>query len=97
MREKLHVLALAIAQRIALENLIYNELKLACGEKPVLSDCEVVIDRGFIEASADDFDTLTIRNSLKAIFCGGPMLALVKVLCIYQRHKLRKIQKAEEA
>lgn len=97
MRERLSAIALTVAQKIAAEYLIYNELKVACGDEPTESDHDLAEMRELIEADKDDFEPLTIRESALAIFCGGLVIALVKLLCVYRRHKLRKIQKAEEA
>lgn len=97
MRERLYVIALAVAQKFTAEALVYHRLKLACGDKPVFSDYGVVDCTEFVEASKDDYEPCTIWHSVLAIVCGGPMYALLKLLCVYQRHKLRKIHKAEEA
>lgn len=97
MREKLYAIALAMAQKITAEYLIYNELRLACGDEPTESDCDLVRMRAFVDADKDDFEPCTIRNSAFVIFRCYPVLALAKLFCMHQRHKLRKIQKAEEA
>ena len=97
MREKLYVIALGMVQKIAAEYLIYNELRSACGGEPMESDRDLVEMRKFINADKDDYKPCTIGDSVYVIFCGGPVLALGKLFCMYQRHKLRKIQKAEEA
>lgn len=97
MREKLYAIALAVAQKIAAECLTYNELRVACGDEPTESDCDLVEMRRFVDADKDDFEPCTIRVSAVAIFCGYPVLALAKLLCMLCRHKLRKIRKAEEA
>ena len=97
MREKLFAIALTMAQKIAAEYLIYNELRVACGNEPTESDHDLAEMREFVDADKDDFEPCTIRESALVIFCSGPVLALGKLLCMYRRHKLRKINEAEEA
>ena len=97
MREKLSAIALTLAQKITAEYLIYYELGIACGNEPTESDHDLAEMRALVDADMDDFEPCTIRESALTIFCSGPVLALGKLLCMYRRHKLRKIQKAEEA
>lgn len=96
MREKLSAIALTMAQKITAEYLIYYELGVACGNEPTESDHDLAEMRELVDADMDDFELCTIRESALTILCGGPVLALAKLLCMYRRHKLRKIQKAEE-
>lgn len=94
MRERLYVIALAVAQKFTAEALVYHRLKLACGGKPVFSDFTLVDCTEFVEASKDDYEPCTIWHSVLAIVCGGSMYALLKLLCVYQRHKLHKAEEA---
>ena len=97
MREKLSAIALTMAQKITAEYLIYYELGIACGNEPTESDHDLAEMRALVDADMDDFEPCTIRESVLTIFCGGSVLALAKLLCMHQRHKLQKLIKAEEA
>lgn len=100
MREKLDDLACrAISDMAYMANKVYD-LKVACDGKNILTDEE--------HAFVDDIllhtlDTIPfeikrpIKRSIATICkCRLAMITL-KLECLYLRHKLRKIQKAEEA
>ena len=97
MREKLDGVADKLVATVVGEVVYMNALRCNCGKKNFLSEKDYEDYKETLHLTEDDTITLGIIASITAIIVNAFALALVKLLCIYWRHKLQKQIKAEEA
>ena len=97
MREKLDEVADKLVATVIGEAVYMNALRCNCGKKNFLSAKDYEDFKKALRLAEDDTITLSITASIVAIFVNAFALALVKLLCMYWRHKLNKMIEAEEA
>lgn len=97
MRERLDAMADKLVKIMACDALGYNTYRIACSGKSILTDYDYEVLGEALRLADDDETVLDIGASIRIIFCSLYAIPITKLLLAYQRHKLRKIQKAEEA